>query len=157
MNFLEIQPLSSSQQLPSRYQFQQWLDAVLKKRVQNSEIVIRIVDKNEMIEFNSRYRDKKYPTNILSFPFDGPAEVASNLLGDLLVCAPVVEQESLLQNKPLEHHWAHMIIHGVLHLLGYNHINDIEAEAMEAIEIKILKKMQIANPYIERKITNDPR
>lgn len=150
MNVVEIQSVSQSAQLPSQQQFQYWIDAVLSDSSQNSEIVIRIIDEVEMIQFNEQYRDKKGTTNILSFPFDVPDGVESNLLGDLLVCAPIVEKEALIQHKKIEHHWAHMIVHGVLHLLGYDHIENEEAEEMEVLEIKILKKIKIKNPYEEK-------
>ena len=149
MNYLDIQIVSQSKQLPDQEQFQYWIDAVLKDESQDAEVVIRIVDENEMIQFNEQYRDKKGSTNILSFPFEAPEGVDNYLLGDMLVCAPVVEKEAQQQNKELEHHWAHMIVHGVLHLLGYDHIDDQDAEEMEAIEIKILKTINIKNPYEE--------
>ncbi len=153
MNFLDFQIVSQSKQLPTLDQFQYWVDAILKDGTQDSEIVIRIVDEDEMTRFNEQYREKKGSTNILSFPFESPEGFDSNLLGDLLICAPVVENESRLQNKKLEHHWAHMIVHGVLHLLGYDHIDDKEAEEMEALEIKILKTIKIKNPYEEKSKT----
>jgi len=149
MNFLDFQIVSKSEHLPSKAMFQTWVDAILTDESQDSEIVIRIVDENEMIQFNDQYRGKKNVTNILSFPFDPPEQTESDLLGDLLVCAPVVELEAQQQNKLIEHHWAHMIIHGVLHLIGYDHIDDLEAEEMEALEIKILKIIKINNPYEE--------
>ena len=151
MNVLEIQNESQSSLIPQKKQFKYWLDAVLKNDNQDSEIVIRIVDKDEMIKFNEQYRDKIGSTNILSFPFEVPVGVESELLGDLLVCAPVVEEEAELQNKKLEQHWAHLIIHGILHLLGYNHSDDVEAEEMEALEINILSTIGINNPYQENK------
>jgi probable rRNA maturation factor len=150
MNVVGVQIVSQSDQLPSQEQFQYWIDAVLSDNTQNSEIVIRIIDEPEMVKFNKQYRDKKGATNILSFPFDVPDGVESNLLGDLLVCAPIVEKEALIQHKKIEHHWAHMIVHGVLHLLGYDHIENEEAEEMEVLEIKILKKIKIKNPYEEK-------
>jgi len=149
MNFLDFQIVSKSEYLPSQAMFQIWIDAVLTDESQDSEVVIRIVDEDEMIQFNDQYRGKKSVTNILSFPFDPPEGAESDLLGDLLVCAPVVELEAQQQKKILEHHWAHMIIHGVLHLIGYDHIDDLEAEEMEALEIKILKIIKINNPYEE--------
>jgi len=152
MNTLEIQNESESLFIPKKKQFKHWLDAVLKNDNQDSEIVIRIVDEVEMIQFNEQYRNKKGSTNILSFPFEIPDGVKSELLGDLLVCAPVVEREAGQQNKKLEQHWAHLIIHGILHLLGYNHIVDVEAEEMEALEINILSTIGINNPYQETKI-----
>lgn len=147
MNTLDIQVVSQSDQLPVKDQFQSWVNAVLTDNKQDSEVVIRIVDEEEMAQFNEQYRNKKGSTNILSFPYNAPVEVESNLLGDLLICAPVVEQESQQQHKNIEHHWAHMIIHGLLHLLGYDHLNDAEAEEMETLEIKILKTLNIPSPY----------
>ncbi len=150
MNYLDIQIISQSKQLPDQEQFQYWVDAVLKDESEDAEVVIRIVDEAEMIQFNEQYRDKKSSTNILSFPFEVPEGVDSNLLGDILVCAPVVEKEAHQQHKELDHHWAHMIVHGVLHLLGYDHVNDQDAEEMEMLEVKILKKIKIKNPYEEK-------
>ena len=122
----------------------------MKDGSQDAEVVIRIVDEAEMIQFNEHYRDKKGSTNILSFPFEAPEGVDNYLLGDMLVCAPVVEKEAQQQKKELDHHWAHMIVHGVLHLLGYDHVDDQDAEEMEELEIKILKKIKIKNPYEEK-------
>lgn len=150
MNVLDLQVISESKHLPSPDQFQYWIDNVLKDDSQDSEIVIRVIDEAEMTQFNEQYRHKKGSTNILSFPFDMPDDVESDLLGDLLVCAPVVEREAQQQEKILENHWAHMIVHGVLHLLGYDHINDQDAEEMEALEVKILKTIKIDNPYEEK-------
>lgn len=150
MNFLDFQVVSESKQLPAQTLFKYWVDAVLHDESQDSEIVIRIVDEDEMIQFNEQYRDKKGATNILSFPFEPPEGIESDLLGDLLVCASVIEAEALQQSKKLEHHWAHMIIHGVLHLIGYNHLEEQEAEEMEALEIKILRSIKIDNPYEEK-------
>ena len=101
----------------------------------------------ESQQLNSQYRQKDKPTNVLSFPFEVPEGIELNLLGDLVVCASVVEQEAKEQNKVLFHHWAHMIVHGCLHLLGYDHINDADADEMEALEVKILAKLAISNPY----------
>ena len=156
MNFLDIQIVSESKQIPTQYLFQQWINTVLTDNNQDSEIVIRVVDEAEMIQFNEQYRHKRGATNILSFPFDSPEGIESNLLGDLLVCAPVVEKEALQQKKKLEHHWAHLIVHGVLHLLGYDHVDDNEAEEMEALEIKMLIKIKIKNPY-EEQVIHDGR
>lgn len=150
MNVLDLQLVSESKNLPSQDQFQYWVDSVLKDDSQDSEIVIRVVDEDEMTQFNEQYRNKTGSTNILSFPFDAPDAVESDLLGDLLVCAAVVEREAQQQDKILEHHWAHMIVHGVLHLLGYDHIDDQDAEEMEALEVKILKTIKINNPYEEK-------
>ncbi len=150
MNFVDFQVVSESAHLPSQNLLQKWVDTVLTDTTEDSEIVIRIVDEVEMIQFNEQYREKKGATNILSFPFELPEGIDSQLLGDLLVCAPIVELEAQQQNKSLNHHWAHMIVHGVLHLIGYDHINDREAEEMEALEKKILKSIKINNPYEEK-------
>ena len=149
MNLLDIQIISQSKLLPDQEQFQYWVDAVLKDPSQDAEVVIRIVDETEMIQFNEQYRGKKGSTNILSFPFEVPEGIDSCLLGDMLVCAPVVEKEAQQQHKQLDHHWAHIVVHGVLHLLGYDHVDDQDAEEMEALEIKILKTINIKNPYEE--------
>ena len=126
------------------------VDAVLLDATEDSEIVIRVVDEAEMIQFNEQYRNKKGSTNILSFPFDMPDGIENELLGDLLICAPVIERESLQQHKQLEHHWAHLIVHGVLHLQGYDHINDNEAVTMESLEIEILETLGFDNPYLDK-------
>lgn len=152
MNTVDVQLASQSTQLPTENQLQSWVDAVLKDDAENSEIVIRLVDDAEMSQFNQQYRNKQGSTNILSFPFEAPEGVCSDLLGDLLVCVPVLEQEAKQQSKELMHHWAHIIIHGVLHLLGYDHINDDDADEMETLEIKILKTIKINNPYQETNI-----
>ncbi len=149
MNTVEIQLASKSKFIPDQQQFQNWVDAVLTDESQHSEIVIRVIDEDEMIEYNEQYRHKSGATNILSFPFEAPDSVESDLLGDLLVCAPVIETESKQQKKTLENHWAHIIVHGVLHLIGYDHINDMDAEEMEALEVMILKTITINNPYEE--------
>ncbi|NOT10737.1 MAG: rRNA maturation RNase YbeY [Methylococcaceae bacterium] len=150
MAHIEIQAVVDSIGQPNPQQIRAWVDAALEGLHQDKEIVVRIVDETESAGLNEHYRHKWGPTNILSFPFEAPEgvpEMALNLLGDLVICAPVVEKEALEQRKSLEHHWAHIIIHGVLHLLGYDHIDDNEAELMESKEITILKQLHINNPY----------
>lgn len=147
---MDVQVVSLSKQLPDLAQFQYWVDSLLKDDTEDSEVVIRLVDESEMVQFNEQYRDKKGTTNILSFPFEPPEGMSSKLLGDLLICVPVIEQEALAQGKKLEHHWAHIVIHGVLHLLGYDHLSDEEAEEMEALEIKVLRSIAVENPYKEQ-------
>lgn len=149
MNRIDIQRVFESEGQPDEVQIQAWVDAALEDVEQDTEIVIRIVDEAESAQLNGQYRHKKGPTNILSFPFEAPVGIELNLLGDLVVCAPVVAREAIGQHKPLAHHWAHIIVHGVLHLLGYDHLDDDEAEQMEGREIEILKKLNINNPYIE--------
>ena len=149
MNHLDIQIATESTDYPDERQFQRWVDVVLTDSDVDSEIVIRLVDEEESAELNSQYRHKTGPTNILSFPFEPPKGIEMDLLGDLLICVPIIVKEALEQHKLPEHHWAHITIHGVLHLLGYDHIEEHEAEQMEALEISILKTLNIANPYHE--------
>jgi len=151
VNQIEIQAVFESSGQPDPQQIQLWVDTALADYDQDTEIVVRIVGEQESAELNEQYRHKSGPTNILSFPVDLPEGIELDLLGDLVICAPVVEKEALEQGKILEHHWAHIIVHGVLHLLGYDHIDDDEAELMENKEIAILNKLQINNPYIEVK------
>lgn len=129
--------------------FEQWVDAALIHLDEQCELSIRLVDAKESAELNSSYRDKTGPTNVLSFPFESPVPMDPRLLGDLIICVPVVEREAREQNKKLNDHWSHLVIHGCLHLLGYDHIDDDEAEDMEALEITILKTLDIDNPYRE--------
>ncbi|MFM8340892.1 MAG: rRNA maturation RNase YbeY [Methylomonas sp.] len=149
MNYLDIQLATSYVDYPTEQQFQLWVDTVLQEGDQDSEIVIRLVDDQESAELNQQYRHKSGPTNILSFPFEAPDGFDSDLLGDLVICTPLIACEAQQQNKSLFDHWAHITIHGVLHLLGYDHMDDTEAEEMEALEIKILSRLNINNPYLE--------
>jgi len=110
----------------------------------NAEITIRIVDNDESQNLNNIYRKKKYPTNVLSFLVDDEV----HLIGDIVLCAPVIEKEALEQSKKLEAHYAHLIIHGALHLYGYDHENKKDADIMEAKEIKILTGLGYKNPYL---------
>jgi len=149
VNDIDIQVVFESKGQPDRQQIQCWVDAALDDYEQDTEIVVRIVDEQESAELNEQYRHKSGPTNILSFPVDLPEGIELDLLGDLVICAPVLEKEALEQDKLLAHHWAHIIIHGVLHLLGYDHLDETEAELMENKEIAILNKLNINNPYSE--------
>jgi probable rRNA maturation factor len=149
MNLIEIQTIFKSNGQPDQEQIQRWVDAALDGFNQDTEIVVRIVDEKESAELNEQYRLKPGPTNILSFPVEVPEGIELNLLGDLVVCAPVLEKEALEQHKTLTDHWAHIIVHGVLHLLGYDHIDETQAELMESKEITILNKLNIKNPYIQ--------
>ncbi|EMI5436296.1 rRNA maturation RNase YbeY [Proteus mirabilis] len=141
----------NTQGLPGEAQFITWLEAVLPQFQPISEVTIRIVDEAESHELNLTYRGKDRPTNVLSFPFEAPPEVELPLLGDLIICRQVVEKEADEQNKTVEEHWAHMVIHGCLHLLGYDHIEDDEAEEMEGLETEILQKLGYEDPYLIEK------
>lgn len=149
MNQIEVQVVFSSPGQPDKEQIQHWVDAALQGYGRDTEIVVRIVDVHESAQLNKQYRHKQGPTNILSFPVEVPEGLDLNLLGDLVVCAPVVEREALEQKKLLTHHWAHIIVHGVLHLLGYDHIDNNDAEVMENREINILQTLNISNPYLQ--------
>jgi probable rRNA maturation factor len=151
MNHLDIQRVFASEGQPDDATFQLWIDTALATLEEDTEVVIRIVDILESAGLNSQYRNKIGPTNILSFPFEAPEidGFSSDLLGDLVICAPVLAAEAHEQQKPLLNHWAHIIIHGLLHLLGYDHIDDSDAEEMEATEISFLQQLNIPNPYIQ--------
>lgn len=131
-------------QVPDLALFQKWAEAALQEDVaEDCELSIRLVDVAESAELNQTYRAKTGPTNVLSFPFDSPIPMEPILLGDLVICVPVVEKEALEQAKQAEHHWAHLVVHGCLHLLGYDHIENEQAEEMEAFEIEILQTLAI--------------
>jgi len=146
---LDLQIACHTKNVPTTEQFQLWVDTALSQEENEFELTIRIVDIAESQLLNLQYRQKNKPTNVLSFPFEVPEGIELNLLGDLVICAEVVAQEAIEQQKSLHEHWAHMVIHGCLHLLGYDHINDDEATEMEAIEIGLLSKLSISNPYQE--------
>lgn len=145
---LDLQLASSDSNLPSEAQFQQWLEAAVLPFQADAEVTVRIVDSAESQQLNSRYRAKDKPTNVLSFPFQCPPGIELPLLGDLVICAAVVAEEATEQGKALEAHWAHMVVHGCLHLLGFDHINDDDAAEMEAEEIQILQQLGMTNPYL---------
>ena len=134
---------------PSPTSFRQWIAAALKgaRRRKPAEVAIRIVDTDEGRSLNLTYRGKDYATNVLSFPAELPPGLHLPLLGDLAICAPVVAREAAEQHKHPRDHWAHLTVHGTLHLLGYDHLVEAEAEAMEALETRILAGLGIADPY----------
>ncbi len=144
---LELQIASNAKTLPHPAQIREWVSLTLYNRVETGELTIRIVDEEESAGLNQQYRNKLGPTNVLSFPYDPEPGIASRLLGDIVICAPVVEQEALEQNKSLLAHWAHMVIHGTLHLLGYTHEFDKEAAEMESLETELLLRLNFPPPY----------
>ncbi|WP_233269138.1 rRNA maturation RNase YbeY [Paraglaciecola sp. L1A13] len=145
---LDLQIASDAPNLPLADDVQSWLEAVFtQQNIPENEVTVRIVDVLESQALNLAYRGKDKPTNVLSFPFEAPAGISMNLLGDLIICASVVSQEANDQNKALHHHWAHMVVHGTLHLLGFDHIKDDEAQEMEDLEVEILKQFSIDDPY----------
>lgn len=137
--------------LPTAQQIEQWAIAAVQPQSDEVEMTVRIVDEAESHELNLNYRGKDRPTNVLSFPFECPDEVELPLLGDLVICRQVVEREAQEQDKPLMAHWAHMVVHGSLHLLGYDHIEDDEAEEMESLETQIMTGLGFADPYLSEK------
>ncbi|XAW90128.1 rRNA maturation RNase YbeY [Vibrio sp. CDRSL-10 TSBA] len=138
--------------LPSSDDFATWLRAAVTPFQPQAEVTVRIVDEQESHQLNFEYRGKDKSTNVLSFPFEVPPGIEMDLLGDLVICRQVVEREAEEQNKPLLAHWAHMVVHGSLHLLGYDHIEDDEAEEMESLETEIMQKMGFEDPYLADKI-----
>ena len=137
--------------LPTAEQIEQWATAAVQPQSDEVEMTVRIVDEAESHALNLNYRGKDRPTNVLSFPFECPDEVELPLLGDLVICRQVVEREAQEQDKPLMAHWAHMVVHGSLHLLGYDHIEDDEAEEMESLETQIMTERGFADPYLSEK------
>lgn len=137
--------------LPTEEQIQQWVDKIITPFQAEAELTVRIVDEAESQQLNFQYRHKNKPTNVLSFPFESPPGIELSLLGDLVICYQVVEREAREQNKTILAHWAHMVVHGSLHLLGYDHIEDDEAEEMECLETEIMLEMGYKDPYIEEK------
>ncbi|PCK30209.1 rRNA maturation RNase YbeY [Pseudoalteromonas piscicida] len=144
---LDLQLASGFDNLPSEAQFQLWAEHALTQFREEAELTIRIADEQESQELNSQYRGKDKPTNVLSFPFDAPPGIELPLIGDLIICPQVVYQESVEQEKTFHDHFAHMVIHGCLHLLGFDHINEQDAVEMETIEKQILASLNIADPY----------
>ena len=145
---LDLQLATQASDLPAEAQLRRWVELALRQRTADSELTIRLVDAEEGQELNRTYRHKDYATNVLSFPAEVPEGLLDiPLLGDLVICVPVVEREAREQNKALEAHWAHLVIHGCLHLLGYDHIDDEEAEEMEGLERQLLAELGYPDPY----------
>ena len=144
---LETQRVLKVQEVPSDAELRQWIEAALGERVDKAELVIRIVDEAESQTLNREYRGVDRPTNVLSFPSELPTEVESDLLGDLGISAPVVQREANEQGKPLQAHWAHMVIQGVRHLIGFEHETDRQAHEMETLERSLLEGLGFPDPY----------
>lgn len=136
-------------ELPDREDLATWARAALGSAIGPTDIVIRIVDVVEGRALNKSFRNEDHPTNVLSFPFDAPAELNDKHLGDLVICAPVVQREADEQQKPARAHWAHMVVHGVLHLRGYDHREPAAADTMEGVEVEILRRLGFDDPYAE--------
>ena len=152
---VDVQVAGTRSGLPSVAKFRHWARTALAGRRREAEVAIRVVDAAESRALNRRYRARDKPTNVLSFPAELPPELELPLLGDLVICREVVEAEAAAQGKPVEAHWAHMVIHGTLHLLGLDHETEAEAEAMEAIEVELLAELGWPDPYQERDRDDD--
>jgi probable rRNA maturation factor len=154
---IDIQMASTVDSVPDENAIQAWLDDVVSSAGDGTrrEISVRIVDEEEARALNNQYRQQDKATNVLSFPAVGADEVGlppelSQALGDIVICGPVVEREAVEQNKEIASHWAHLLVHGALHLLGYDHETDEEADVMEKLETRILATRGIADPYAVR-------
>lgn len=139
--------------VPAAASFRKWVSAALTGRIREADLAIRVVGEDEGRSLNRHYRGKDYATNVLSFPAELPEGLPKGvklpLLGDLVICAPVVAREALEQNKALSAHYAHLTVHGALHLLGWDHEDEREAEAMEQLEREVLAGLGIGDPYAE--------
>ncbi len=138
---LTLQNASTAEQIPSKIQFKKWAKNTIRV---DTEVTIRIVDEDEGRALNSQFRGKDYATNVLTFPLTEEP----HLMGDIVLCAPIVASEAKMQHKSLEAHYAHLTVHGVLHLHGYDHQIDEQAALMESIEVTTLQKLGYANPYL---------
>ena len=134
--------------IPSAVSFRRWVAAALDGRIRRADLAIRLVDAKEGRAFNRHYRGKDYATNVLSFPAELPEGVELPVLGDLVICAPVVAREAREQGKRLADHYAHLTVHGALHLLGWDHEDEREAECMEQLEREILATLGVDDPYL---------
>lgn len=145
----QTEELGNDERFPSEKRLQRWLDTAYETLALSEalELTVRLVDNDEMQELNREYRGKDAPTNVLSFPCDWDLPEEPRLLGDVVIAAAVVNREAKEQKKSAEAHWAHITIHGFLHLLGYDHIEDSDAEKMESAERDILDRLGYADPY----------
>lgn len=148
---LDVQVASGAADLPDYDDLLLWVTTALQDQKDTASLTIRLVDGPESQQLNRDYRGKDAPTNVLSFPFELPPGIddpeVQALLGDLIICAPVVAREAADQGKVVLDHWAHMVVHGTLHLLGHDHIDPADAEVMESLERRILARLDIADPY----------
>ncbi|PCJ38737.1 MAG: rRNA maturation RNase YbeY [Moraxellaceae bacterium] len=155
---LDLQNPDNIDLTASAADFQQWINTAISCASSQAtdtsaqpsaafDITVRVVSNDEAKQLNSTYRNKDYATNVLSFPFEAPEGVQVNLLGDIVICSSVVNKEAQEQHKTAQSHWAHLTIHGTLHLLGFDHIDDNDAHEMEAIEVNAMAKLGFPDPY----------
>ncbi|MDH3645606.1 MAG: rRNA maturation RNase YbeY [Gammaproteobacteria bacterium] len=144
---IDVQYASAVSSVPAVESIRQWSVAALAAAPHDTELTVRIVDEQEISHLNQRFRDQEGVTNVLAFPADVPSEAGLNLLGDVIICAPVVIAEARAQGKLAEAHWAHLVVHGILHLQGFDHQNEAQAAKMETCEVDILVRLGYSNPY----------
>lgn len=151
---LDIQHASNDVALPEDEEIASWVQCAVSDQMDDqavAELNVRIVDSDEISALNRNYRNKSGPTNVLSFPFElppgFPTEDNYKILGDIVICASVVQQEAEQQQKLPKSHWAHMVMHGTLHLLGYDHQTNDQAEQMESLETALLHQLRFPDPY----------
>jgi probable rRNA maturation factor len=142
---VNLQLVSKATDIPSAEDFERWAKSALQQT--QGELTVRIVDRPESQILNRNDRGKDKPTNVLSFPFEAPEHLPSHYLGDLVICAPIVIAEAREQGKSMISHWAHMVIHGILHLQGYDHQTDVQAGEMEQLEQQIMGNLGYPAPY----------
>lgn len=147
---LDIENILQEEGIGSEYDFETWVKLALGDRQQDTELSIRLVGEKEIQTLNKQYRNKDKPTNVLSFPAVNVPGMPESHIGDLIICVPVVVREAFDQEKTEKAHFAHITIHGILHLLGYDHQNDDEAREMESLEVRLLEQLGIDNPYEEK-------
>ena len=138
---------SAAAELPAETVIAHWAQAALEGFERDVQVGVRIVDESEIVELNQRFRKRAEPTNVLSFPFEDPPGTQTDILGDVVVCAPIVSSQAQTEGKPLSAHWAHMVVHGIMHLRGYNYETPKEADAMEYMETRILASLGFPDPY----------
>ena len=144
---VDIQMASASEEAPDPQSIERWIGAAIGNQRESTELSVRIVDAEEGQALNEQFRGSTGATNVLSFPFENESPEPLPLIGDIVICAPVVAKEAREQNKALNAHWAHMMIHGVLHLLGYDHQNENDANLMESLETEIMQGLGFPSPY----------
>lgn len=142
-----VQYATESSNLPDTKKIKQWVKCSLNNGVKQAEITIRVVDEEEGARLNEEWRGASGPTNVLSFPYNEDIKNCDTIQGDIVLCSPVIIREAKQQNKSPEAHWAHMVIHGTLHLQGYDHLQENDANEMESLETDILKKLHFSDPY----------
>ena len=136
------------QAVPTEDQFKAWASAIDATKRTDEDVVIRVVDEAEIAALNSKYRKKTQSTNVLAFPAEIPAGTDLPFIGDIVICAPIVAKQAAEQGKSLDSHWAHLTLHGILHLQGYDHTDDAEAKIMENLEVQLMNKLGFSNPYV---------